>query len=388
MPDIVPSLIPAKPFGIADIHLLSSNVAEADYAAWSGATTYADGDRVIIVSPSATVTMTVANPAVVTWTAHGLPDNTPVRFTTTGSLPMGIIAGNVYFTREGLADANKFQVSERPDGPPIATAGTQSGTHTAFATRHDVYESLVGSNTGNAPARSPNHWVRVDSTNRWRMHDDSLGTQTANPDSIVNSYKPGRIADAVVLMNINAATVQATVTSASDGLVSDETFICVGPPSESSFYAWGFEPIARVTDMLIRDLPPYADATIALTLSDPGGTVLCGNCVIGKMRPVGLTQYGISSSIRDYSVKEESPFGPFTVKEGPYSRILEMTGYITSSASPSIFNLLAEYRATPVAIIGSSIYGQTIAFGFFASHKTIVQYLTRSLVQIEFEGLK
>lgn len=385
--DFLPTLIPATPFGIADIHLTSSNVTEADYAAYASGTTYADGDRVTIISPSATVTMTIASPCVVTWTAHGLPDKTPVRFTTTGALPTGITAGQIYFTRDGTDSANALKLCLTPGGAAINTSGSQSGTHTGFATRHDVYESLVGSNIGNAPAISPNHWIRVDSTNRWRMHDNSMGSQTANSNSIANVYEAKQIIDAVALMNISAASIQLTVTDAIEGVVYDQTFSGIAPISESSFYAWGFEPIVRITDMIISGLPPYLNADIALTMTDTGGTVLCGNCVLGKIRDFGGTQYGMGMRIDDYSIKSKSTFGIYTVQEGAYSRRLDAMVYVDSGAVDAVFNLLAQFRAIPAVYVGASLYGSSIVFGFVNSFNPVVQYPTQSLMKIEIEGL-
>ena len=385
--EFLPSLIPATPFGIADYYLTSSNVTEADYSAYASGTTYADGDRVIIVSPSATVTMTIASPGVVTWTAHGLPDDTPVRFTTTGALPTGITAGRVYFTRDGTASVNAFKLCLTPGGAAINTSGSQSGTHTGLATRHDVYESLVGSNTGNAPAISPNHWIRVDSTNRWRMHDNSMGSQTANSNSITNVYEAKQIIDAIALMNISSATIRVTVTDAVDGVVFDETVSGIAPISESSFYAWAFEPIVRVTDMLISGLPPYLDADIGLTMTDTGGTVLCGNCVMGKLRDFGGTQYGMGMRIDDYSIKSKSAFGIYTVTPGAYSRRLDAMVYVDAGAVDAVFNLLAAYRSIPAVFVGSSLYGASIVFGFVTSFNPAVQHVTQSLMRIKVEGL-
>ena len=383
--DFLPTLIPATPFGIADIHLTSSNVTEADYAAYASGTTYAVGDRVTIISPSATMTMTIASPCVVTWTAHGLPDKTPVRFTTTGALPTGITAEQIYFTRDGTANALKLCLT--PGGAAINTSGSQSGTHTGFATRHDVYESLVGSNLGNAPAISPNSWLRVDSTNRWRMHDNSMGSQTANSNSIANVYEAKQVIDAVALMNISAASIQVTVTDVTEGVVYDQTFSGIAPISASSFYAWGFEPIVRITDMIIPGLPPYLNADIALTMTDTGGTVLCGNCVLGKIRDFGGTQYGMGMLLEDYSIKSKSQFGIYTVQEGAYSRRLDATVYVDSGAVDAVFNLLATYRAIPAVFVGSSLYGSSIVFGFVTSFNPVVQYVRQSLMKIEIEGL-
>lgn len=380
----LPTLIPANHFGIADIHLTSSNVTEADHPAWNVGTAYVVGNRVTIISPSATVTMTIASPCVVTWTAHGLPDGTPVRITTTGSLPTGVIAGQIYFIR--VLTVNTFYLAQKPGGEPLSTSGSQGGTHTGLATRHDVYESQT-SNTGKPPAINPNDWLRVDSTNRWRMHDNSMGSQTSNNDSITNVYEALQIIDAAALMNISAATVQITVTDAVEGVVFDKTVSGIAPISVSSFYAWGFEPIVRVTDMLITGLPPYINADIAVTLADTGNTVLCGNLVLGKIRDFGATDYGMSMRIDDYSVKNKNTFGIYTVLEGAYSRRLEATVYVDRGSVDAVFNLLASYRAIPAVFVGAEEYGSSILFGYVTTFNPVVSFFSTSLMKIEVEGL-
>lgn len=80
------------------------------------------------VPKSATATITIAVPGVVTWNAHGLPNGAKVRFSTTGALPTGLTAATDYFVVS--AAANTFQVSATKGGAAITTSGTQSGVHT------------------------------------------------------------------------------------------------------------------------------------------------------------------------------------------------------------------------------------------------------------------
>ncbi len=77
-----------------------------------------------------TATVTIASPAVVTRTAHGLANDDPVYFTTTGALPTGITHRQVYFARN--VTANTFELAATAGGASINTSGTQSGTHTLF----------------------------------------------------------------------------------------------------------------------------------------------------------------------------------------------------------------------------------------------------------------
>ena len=81
---------------------------------------------------TAAVTITVASPAVFTWTAHGRSANDPIKFTTTGALPTGLTAGTTYYVVGASITANTFTVSATSGGTAINTSGTQSGTHTAI----------------------------------------------------------------------------------------------------------------------------------------------------------------------------------------------------------------------------------------------------------------
>jgi len=76
------------------------------------------------------VTMTIATPGVVTWTAHGMSDGAMVLLTTTGELPTGFTAGGVYFVVN--SGTNTFELAATSGGAAIDTSGAQSGVHTAF----------------------------------------------------------------------------------------------------------------------------------------------------------------------------------------------------------------------------------------------------------------
>lgn len=83
---------------------------------------------------TATVTISVATPSVITWTGHGQQALTPVYFSTTGALPTGLTAFTSYYITAGAVTANTFQLSTTMAlaiaGTSIATSGTQSGVHT------------------------------------------------------------------------------------------------------------------------------------------------------------------------------------------------------------------------------------------------------------------
>lgn len=107
-----------------------------------------------LVPSTATVTISIASPAVVTWAGHGLQPNAPVYFCTSGALPTGLAAcvpgtgstmspnsyganPTLYYVIGSSITTNTFQVAtsiaNAKAGIAVNTTGTQSGTQTAFA---------------------------------------------------------------------------------------------------------------------------------------------------------------------------------------------------------------------------------------------------------------
>jgi microcystin-dependent protein len=102
------------------------NVSRTTYAALFAA-----------VVKSATATVTIATPGVVSWTAHGLKAGDPFLMRTSGALPTGITANTVYYVLEGTSyTANAFRFSATPGGAAVNTSGSQSGVHTIVHAPH------------------------------------------------------------------------------------------------------------------------------------------------------------------------------------------------------------------------------------------------------------
>lgn len=97
-----------------------------------------DGDEKVVTDidlATATVTITIATPAVISWTTHGRKAGDIVVFTTDGALPTGIVAGTKYYVSSAGLAAGTFRIAPTKADAlagtgTINTTGTQSGTHT------------------------------------------------------------------------------------------------------------------------------------------------------------------------------------------------------------------------------------------------------------------
>ena len=92
-----------------------------------------DVGKVIRIQPASTVTITNASPGVISWTNHGQTAGTQIVFSTTGTLPSPLVAGNVYFVISAGLGTNSFEVSATSGGSAIVTTTNGSGVHTARA---------------------------------------------------------------------------------------------------------------------------------------------------------------------------------------------------------------------------------------------------------------
>ena len=193
------------------------------------------------------------------------------------------------------------------------------------AAPHKEYESLIGGNSGNAPATNPTRWLELGTTLPYRMTDETVSTYSEATSSIVASYSfTGRVADVALfgLVNVLTVTVEilegdplavvATVT----GEVSDDSSVV-------SWLTWLTEPF-RLRESASLSLPYVVQAAVLrLTLTgETGQAVRCGNLVAGVFAELGATRYGAQAGMISFSRKEADEFGRTQLVRRPNAKRL------------------------------------------------------------------
>lgn len=293
-----------------------------------------------------------------------------------------------------ILDANLVASSVAEDDYAAWSSGTSYGLGDrviyVVADTHWIVESLQAGNLAHTPtgADTDTWWLKVGATNRWSMFDGMIQSQTTAADEIaVTLTSATERADSVALFNIDCATAHVTVTDATDGVVYDETVSMVSASGITDWYAYFFEPITRIHDYVFTELPPYLGADIDVTLTDTGGTALCGACVIGLSRDLGGTQYGAQVGIQDYSIKEQDAFGNYSILERAYNKRAVFQVQVANTLIDEMQTILAGYRATATVYIGSDDYASTMIYGYYKDFSVVISYPTVSILSIELEGL-
>lgn len=284
-----------------------------------------------------------------------------------------------------------FQSSDVPENDYAAWAG---GTTYADGDRvivttgyHKIYESQQAANTGNDPTTDDGTWwLEVSSTNRWKMFNAIVQEQTVQATQIDTTLQSATVVNAIALLNVEATTIEITVTDSVEGVVYDETFNMTSYSGIQDWYAYFFEPIVRENQLAVTDLPPYANADINIVIN-ANADAKCGAVVIGQFADLGLAQHGASLSIIDYSVKDTDAQGRVTITEGAYADKMEVDVVLDTSQMGQVKKALTSLRTTPSVWIAEDGNSDLVIYGYYREFDIILSNPTTSRCSLEIEGL-
>lgn len=258
------------------------------------------------------------------------------------------------------------------------------------ATEHKIYQSLADSNTGNNPtAVTPTpKWIAVGPTNRWKVFDKSVSSQTAQATAISYRLKIGKATTYLGVLNITGATsIRVRVDDPVYGVVYDTTRSLSSVPVGMGWWAWFFGERRTPTQALFDDLPSFPTADVLIDFTG-GPTLAVGVILIGQPRSFSLgVKMGARVGIQDYSRKERSEFGDVAVVERAFAKRAGFDLLLRASEVDSLSAYLASVRATPCLWIGSSRYESTTVYGFYKNFDIVISYFDYSDCSLELEGL-
>jgi hypothetical protein len=279
------------------------------------------------------------------------------------------------------------------DVPETDHAAWSSGTTYALndyvivAAEHKIYKSLQNANTNKTPATEPTWWADQGYTNTWRMFDGYINTQTSQASQIEVVLDANKC-DAVGLLDIDANSVTFELTY--DGDVISTVTVDLLRNTSTSWSDYFFGEIEYKTD-LIQSIPLYgANATVKVTITKTAGDATCGLCIVGRMRYLGGTRYGIRAGILDYSKKSTDDFGRTYLSQTDSWKKENIVDVIVDNGSAdAIYKTLAGLRAVPVVWMADDDngYETLIVYGFWRAFDLNFSTPVKSYYSLEIEGL-
>ncbi len=290
-----------------------------------------------------------------------------------------------------VTDANLTSISVDED----STAAWSGATTYALADRvhrvstHRVYESVQAGNLNHTPETDDGTWwIDVGPTNAWAAFDGAVGTictVDTSGDDLVIVIEPGTIG-AVALLECTAQTITVTLESGATEVYSHpEDMLSV---AVTDWYEYFFEPIEYRSELVLLDIPPYADGVLTITISHETAAA-CGLVAVGKPRYLGDTQYGARAGIIDYSRKTTDEFGYTSITQRSYARRSSVTLFLENRILNNLYRHLGDIRATPCVWVGAEdpIFGPLVLYGFYRDMSVDIAYPNHSLCNLEIEGL-
>ena len=269
------------------------------------------------------------------------------------------------------------------------TAGTYTlGQERYVGTR--LYKVLVASTTDNPTVGvtlTPPSWQDIGAINRFKMFDQVVNTQTTRTGLIDVSVLPGTIINALAMFDLDGVSTTITMTDPVEGVVFNETKSLQDNTIIIDWYSYFFESITTRSDVVFLGLPAYGSATIRIQVDAGASTAAIGEVVIGKQRNLGVTNFGTSVNIRDYSRKETDAFGNTIVETRPFSKRADFDVTVETGSVAAVQKALASIRTTPTVFIGDEDRAETIVYGFYRGFNIIISTPSISDCSIEVEGL-
>jgi hypothetical protein len=253
---------------------------------------------------------------------------------------------------------------------------------------HRNYEALID-NTGKSPetATSPATWLDIGPTNRWAMFDELIGTYTENPESIELSMALGAGVDSVAFFGVDAGLVTVRVIDPFRGIVFERSDQPVNTDGIENWFDYFTAVVKTREDFILTGLGAGRSSVIEVKISKPGGLAKVGALVLGKMATLGVSLYGTSVGLVDFSRKERDVFGNYVIVERGFSKRAEYDVAVQTPEISRVQRLLGQYRARPLVWVGEAQYDSTIIYGYYKDFSISISSPSISDATITVEGL-
>ena len=271
------------------------------------------------------------------------------------------------------------------------TINNGDGTYTVNFTTQDPaspvnFTSVTGYRRDvNNPVTSSNIWFDLGKTNKYKMLDQSLGSQTIVNGDMEMSFIVNKI-NSVHLFRLYGSAVTITVTQIDTSTVLyDNTIDLTSKNSGGTFWGYFFNDFTYITK-LSTDVPLNFNMLVEITITALDGTSKCGLVGIGKSEIFGGSLYGSGVGMIDFSKKETNDFGETFIVERDFKSTNNLVVDVLAGQTDSVVNRLQELRATPIIYKGSD-YTSTIIYGVYNDWDVVFSTPTITRLNINLESL-
>jgi hypothetical protein len=255
--------------------------------------------------------------------------------------------------------------------------------------KHYLYQSLTDSNTNKKPTQSSLDWYKIGAMNLYRCLDDMTNNKTERTDNFWVEVKSKK-ADTVALIGVRAYESEITVKDSVGDTVSinNTNLQYKGATTWSEYF---FNDFNYRTELISPVDFTLSDYTVKVSLTNTNNVARLGRLVIGRSFHIGEALWGAGVGILDFSKKERDElFGDTYLAQGQYAKRADFEVSVASSRVDKVQQFLTSIRGQEALFIGDERndgFDSTIVYGFVRDWDVVLENNTRSVLNIEIEGL-
>jgi len=265
---------------------------------------------------------------------------------------------------------------------------------TAYAINNSVYlPSTKGEyqaltvNTNKQPDLNPTDWKFLGTTNKYKMFDQFLNTQTVNSGSIVVDLVVYG-ANGIYLGNLDAISVEIDIIDNSTlDVIESALFTMYRDVSNWQDYYFG-NWIDDTKDSIMYERTTLTQNISALITIDNGlNDAKCGIYASGTIKEVGQTRFDAKVGALDYSsVAVDSSTGATYLNRGNYAKTLSLDIFTHTQTANYVFKTLSDARGTPLVFIGG-VYDLLSVYGYIQKYEELVRGPVETAITVDVIGL-
>lgn len=287
-------------------------------------------------------------------------------------------------------------IAEPAAGEAVWVAATSytAGQRVIRTETHRIYENIIAGVNATAPeltvADTSPRWVDIGPTNKWAAFDGQISTPSSITSPLTYVLRPG-IFNAIALYGLVGDSCVITLKDAPGGTVvyTATTELLLPPVDHFDYYfptAW-----KQLSKVFVKNLVPYADPELTITVSSGASTVKVGLIALGDLRSfvtkTGGAQSGAQAKPTTYSYISTNAFGVTKIVKRASATDMDIRVFLTNDDSDTALTTLQEVLDVPAAWIGSDVNGFTglNVFGL-ASGSLSYEGPSHSIMSVQIKG--
>lgn len=243
------------------------------------------------------------------------------------------------------------------------------------------YKCRVDNTTGVDPRTSiysaetnpDGKWEFLGTTNRFKMFDQFLNTQTINPSKIETGVT-AIDSDGAYLGNLDAFKVTIQVIDNSTAEVIESVEYELYPEVlDWQDYFYGKWLDNRKTQVVYERTTLSRNISYLITIDNGDNDAKCGICIVGAIEEFGYAKFKTELGIEDYStIKKDTSTGMTYVLKGNFAKVMGFDIFTPTETVERIYEMLTRLSGTPIVVTQKN-FGLYNVYGYFQSSKTVCE---------------